>query len=275
LKKQEATAIGMLINFRNRFLGHGLTLDESDAVNLWEIYFPIFRELLSQMKFSEAYHMFKCEHGETYLLKSAEISLVERGSQNSASVWIENPQGISMDILPFFVVPGEVSIGKEDKEQLLTYESYTGKTIKFFSPEGTEKQTTGKILEKLNLLLRDKQKETPFSPEDFTKDEFFKRIEEENKLLLDTLISEKKIIPGIYQHREEMEIKLREWIGARASVFFIVAEAGSGKTNLLVEMQRQYTERQLPSLLIPRIRKVCVYCRNTSRTYLYFNRWIK
>ncbi|MFN4878835.1 MAG: tetratricopeptide repeat protein [Flavobacteriia bacterium] len=250
LKKQEATAIGMLINFRNRFLGHGLTLDESDAVNLWEIYFPIFRELLSQMKFSEAYHMFKCEHGETYLLKSAEISLVERGSQNSASVWIENPQGISMDILPFFVVPGEVSIGKEDKEQLLTYESYTGKTIKFFSPEGTEKQTTGKILEKLNLLLRDKQKETPFSPEDFTKDEFFKRIEEENKLLLDTLISEKKIIPGIYQHREEMEIKLREWIGARASVFFIVAEAGSGKTNLLVEMQRQYTERQLPSLLI-------------------------
>jgi type IV secretory pathway ATPase VirB11/archaellum biosynthesis ATPase len=89
-------------------------------------------------------------------------------------------------------------------------------------------------LEKLNLLLRDKQKETPFTPEAFTKDKFLKRIAEENKLLLDTLIAEKKIIPGVYQHREEMEIKLREWIGARANIFFIAAEAGSGKTNLLV-----------------------------------------
>ena len=250
IKKQEATAIGMLINFRNRYLGHGLTLDESDAVNHWEMYFPIFRELLVQLKFSEGYPMFKCEHGETFLLKSAEISLVEKGNQTSARVWIEDPEGNSMGILPFFIVPGEVSLAKEDKEQLLTYESYTGKTIKFFSPEGTEKQTSGKILEKLNLLLRDKQKETPFTPEAFTKDEFLKRIAEENRLLLDTLISEKKIIPGIYQHREEMETKLREWIGARASIFFIVAEAGSGKTNLLVEMQRQYTERELPSLFI-------------------------
>lgn len=250
IKKQEATAIGMLINFRNRYLGHGLTLDESDAVKHWEMYFPIFRELLVQLKFSVVYPMFKCEHGETYLLKSAEISLVEKGNQTSSRVWIENPESNSMDILPFFVLPGEVSIGKDDKEQLLTYESYTGKTIKFFSPEGTEKQTSGKVLEKLNLLLRDKQKETPFAPETFTKDEFLKRITEENKLLIDTLISEKKILPGIYQHREEMEIKLREWIGARACIFFIAAEAGSGKTNLLVEMQRQYTQLELPSLII-------------------------
>jgi len=250
LKKQEATAIGMLINFRNRYLGHGLTLDESDSTSHWEMYFPIFRELLEQMSFTQQYPIYKCEHGETYLLKSAEIALVEKGIQKSAHVWIENPEGNSMDILPFFIVPGEVSLAKEDKEQLLTYESYTGKTIKFFSPEGTEKQTSGKILEKLNLLLREKQKETPFTPDAFTKDEFLKRIAEENKLLLDTLIAEKKIIPGIYQHREEIEFMLREWIGARANIFFIVAEAGSGKTNLLAEIQRQYTERQLPSLLI-------------------------
>jgi tetratricopeptide (TPR) repeat protein len=43
---------------------------------------------------------------------------------------------------------------------------------------------------------------------------------------------------------------LREWIGARANIFFIVAEAGSGKTNLLAEIQKQYAERELPSLLI-------------------------
>lgn len=250
IKKQEATAIGMLINFRNRFLGHGLTLDEGDSKKLWEEYYPIFKELLLEMKFVEHYPMFKHEHVESFLLKSAEIVNVEKGHQDAARVWIESPTGESMDILPFFVVPGEVSLAKEDKEQLFTYESYTGKTIKFFSPEGTEKQTSGKILEKLNLLLREKQKEQPFLPSDFTKEQFLIRVQAENIILVDTLIAEKKVIPGVYVHREEMEIKLREWIGARANIFFIAAEAGSGKTNLLVEIQKQYAERDLPSLLI-------------------------
>ena len=244
------TGIGMLINFRNRYLGHGQTWNEDKSKELWNEYFPIFRQLLEQLSFTKDYPMLKREHGETYLLHSSEIRTVESNVVSDSNIWIQNNEGKSFSILPFFIVPGEVSLAKEDKEQLLIYQSYTGKTIKFFSPEGSEKQTSGKILEKLNLLLREKQKETPFTPEDFTKEEFLKRIAEENKLLLDTLIAEKKIIPGIYQHREEIEITLREWIGARASILFIVAEAGSGKTNLLVEIQKQYSERELPSLLI-------------------------
>lgn len=250
LKKQEATAIGMLINFRNRYLGHGLTLDETAAQQLWDEYFPMFRTLLEQMQFAAHYPMFKHEHGESYRLQSSELTVFEKGTQSPARVWMENPQGESMDILPFFVVPGEVSLGKDDKEQILTYESYTGKTIKFFSPEGTEKQTSGKILEKLNLLLRDKQNEHTYTPEEFTKEIFLARVAEENKLILDTLIAEKKVIPGVYVHREDMEIKLREWIGARANIFVMAAEAGSGKTNLLVEIQKQYTSRDFPTLLI-------------------------
>jgi len=250
LKKQEATAIGMLINFRNRYLGHGLTLDEDASKKLWDEYYPMFNQLLTQLNFPIEYPMFKHEHGETYLLQSNELSIIEKGNQTSSGVWMENPFGQTMDILPFFIVPGELALTKEDKEQLLTYESYTGKTIKFFSPEGTEKQTSGKILEKLNLLLRDKQKEQPYTPESFTKEVFLQRIADENKLTLDTLIAEKKYISGVYVHREEMEIKLREWIGARANIFFIAAEAGSGKTNLLLEMQQQYAAQNLPVIFI-------------------------
>lgn len=250
LKKQEASAIGMLINFRNRYLGHGLTLDENSSQILWDQYFPIFKYLLDEMKFSENYPMFKHDHGETYLLNSADLRFVDKDTQSSGRVWLENVNGQSMNILPFFVVPGEVLISKEEKEQILAYESYTGKTIKFFSPEGTERHTSGKILEKLNLLLRDKLKEEPYTPITFSKDIFLSRIAEENKILSDSFISEKKIIPGVYQHREEIEIKLREWIGARANIFFIAAEAGSGKTNLLTEIQKQYTEMGQPTLLI-------------------------
>jgi tetratricopeptide (TPR) repeat protein len=244
------TSIGMLINFRNRYLGHGQTLDEDKSKALWSEYYPIFKNLLEQLSFTKDYPMLKREYGETYLLHSSEMTTVESNIVSNSNIWIQNKEGESFDILPFFVVPGEVSLAKDDKEQVLTYESYTGKTIKFFSPEGTEKQTSGKVLDRLNLLLREKQKEIPFAPESFTKVEFLHRIAEENKLLIDLLIAEKKIIPGIYQRREDIEIKLREWVGARASIFFIVAEAGSGKTNLLVEIQKQYTELELPSLLI-------------------------
>ena len=249
-KKQEATAIGMLINFRNRYLGHGLTLDPTTAQSLWNEYYPIFKELLLRMTFSVDYPMYKTEHGETYRLVSDQIQRCEKQTPALGNVWMENPQGQSMDILPFFIVPGEVAIAKEDKEQILTYESYTGRTIKFFSPEGTEKQTSGKILERLNILLRDKQKEQPYSPEAFTKEIFLARVREETALIYETLTSEKKVIPGVYVHRKEIEIELRQWIGARANIFVLAAEAGSGKTNLLVEMQQQYASRDLPTLLI-------------------------
>jgi tetratricopeptide (TPR) repeat protein len=249
IKKQEATAIGMLINFRNRYLGHGLTLDTATAEKIWEEYSPMFFEILRELKFTLDYKMYKYENDETFLLQSAQI-VQKENNRKSNQVWLESPSGEVMDVLPFYVVPGELTIRKEDKEQILAYESYTGKSIKFFSPEGTEKQTSGRILEKLNLLLRDKQKEKAYSPEEFTKEIFLSRVAEANKLTLDTLIAEKKVIPGVYVHREDMEIKLRSWIGARANIFVIAAEAGSGKTNLLVEMQKQYTERELPTLLI-------------------------
>jgi hypothetical protein len=71
LKKQEATAIGMLINFRNRYLGHGLTLDGDAAERLWSEYFPRFRTLLEKMNLAQAYPMLKIEDGESWELHSA------------------------------------------------------------------------------------------------------------------------------------------------------------------------------------------------------------
>mgnify|MGYP003967441837 CR=1 FL=1 len=249
LKKQQATAIGMLINFRNRYLGHGLTIDEDNSKTLWDEYSPIFFNLLEKMCFTSLYPMFKNEHGETIKLHSAQLKQIENKGPLTSKVWLENNDD-KLDIIPFFIVPGEVAISKEDKEQLLTYESYTWKSIKFFSPEGTEKQTSGKMLERLNLLLKEKQIEKTYSPSEFTEEIFSEQIKEYNKYTLQTLISERKIIPGVYINRNDIESKLRNWIGSRASIFFIAAEAGSGKTNLLVEKQKFYNEKGFKSFLI-------------------------
>jgi tetratricopeptide (TPR) repeat protein len=248
--KQPLTAIGILINFRNR-LYHTPTIDIATSEKLWNDYFPIFRTLLEQLTFCEKFPMLKQETGVYYSLQGIEIKPFESKINIDSNVAIYNSDTItSMPIIPFFIIPGELAIESDEIANILSYESNNGKTITFFSPEGITKQTSGKILERLNLLLRDKQKEITYTPENFTKDIFAARIAEENELMLKSLLNEKKVIEGIYQHREEIEIKLREWIGARANIFFIAAEAGSGKTNLLVEMQRQYAERNLMSLFI-------------------------
>ena len=249
IKKQQATAIGILINFRNRHLGHGLTIDEENSKLLWEEYSPVFFNILEKMMFSTRYPMFKNEHGETVKLQSAQLNQFEHKEPLTSKVWLEN-NGNKLNIIPFFIVPGELAISKEDKEQLLTYESYTGKSIKFFSPEGTEKQTSGKMLERLNLLLKEKQNERTYSPLDFTQEVLISQLQQYNKYVYQTLISEKKVIHGVYVNRNEIESKLRDWTGSRASVFFIAAESGSGKTNLLVEKQKYYSDNGFKSLII-------------------------
>jgi len=247
--KQQATAIGMLINFRNRYLGHGLTLDAATSEPLWEKYFPLLKILLEKLSFSAEYPIYKNAGKNTWILQGSEIRQVEV-AKTEEQIWIQRKDNAICPLVPFFIDPGEVALGSDDKVKVLSYESFTGKSMKFFSPEGVDKSTSGRILERLNLILKDKQTEATFSAVEFRKELFLDRIEKENQFVLKTLQDERKVIPGIYQPRLEMETRLREWIGARAGIFFIAAEAGSGKTNLLAEIQRQYGAIELPSLLI-------------------------
>ncbi len=269
-KKNGLSSIGMLIHFRNKYLGHGTPINELKAKELWGLYYPIFQALLIKLtKISES-SLYKRENGIVWKLSSSVVTEEKNLNQtiDEEKVWMADGKNRKLSMLPFFIIPSDFGV-VINETQLLVYESYTGSTIKFFSPENIIKETSGEILQRLNILLRDKKKEAPFTPETFTKGEFLNRIIEENKLLLDTLIAEKKIIPGVYWPREEMEIKLREWIGARANIFFIVAEAGSGKTNLLAEIQKQYTDQELPCLLIracrmekPSLKKQIAYLLN-------------
>ncbi len=104
----------------------------------------------------------------------------------------------------------------------------------FFSPESISGETSGKVLEDLNLMIGEKDREEPITAKQLTKEKFKELIRENNREFVGGLISERKVIPDIYQERQDAEIALRSWIGALAGLFFVSAEAGSGKTNLLV-----------------------------------------
>jgi hypothetical protein len=133
----------------------------------------------------------------------------------------------------------------------MVYEQNTGSRIVFFSPESVHGETNNEIvLEQLNLMIREKEKQEPVSIKNLDEASWKALLKENNESTVQSLLNEKKVFKGIYQERQDAEVALRSWIGARAGLVFLAAEAGSGKTNLLVEMNRQYTERGLDTILL-------------------------
>ena len=120
----------------------------------------------------------------------------------------------------------------------------------FFSPESISGETSGNVLDQLNKMIGEKDRQEPITNKQLNKEKFQELIKENNKDFVGGLIKERKVITEIYQERQDAEIALRSWVGALAGLFFVSAEAGSGKTNLLVEMNRQYNERGIDTLLL-------------------------
>ena len=100
----------------------------------------------------------------------------------------------------------------------------------------------GEVLERLKSMIRLKEEEPAIPAEGMTEAVFCQRLSQWNEAVMAGLHRERKVIPNLYQPRVEAEQELKGWIGAQAPLLVIAAEAGSGKTNLLFEMARQYSE---------------------------------
>jgi len=180
-----------------------------------------------------------------------EITQVNPKVELNSNVVMLNSKNEQISVVPFFVLPGEYFIKEvSENAKLMVYEQNTGKRMVFFSPESISGETSGKVLEQLNSMISEKDREEPIKANKLNKEKFQELIKENNKDFVGGLINERKVIPEIYQERQDAEIALRSWIGALAGLFFVSAEAGSGKTNLLVEMNRQYNERGIDTLLL-------------------------
>ncbi|MDP2385641.1 MAG: hypothetical protein Q8M29_04670 [Bacteroidota bacterium] len=251
--KTQTTPIGKLIDFRNRYLGHGMVPGDEECRNLWDVYFPLLKTLLLQMDFCRSYSIVSYDNTWLWRLMGTEFTPVQaaRKSGMEDRVQIINAKGKGMNLVPFFVLPGEF-FRKEtsSRAKLMVYEQNTGKRIIFFSPESVTDETSGKVLERLNLILSEKDKEETLNETTLTNDAFAKALNYRNAEIRRALVNERKVIEGIYQEREDAEIALRSWVGARAGLFFSAAEAGSGKTNLLMEMSKQYSGRKIHNLVI-------------------------
>lgn len=246
------TSIGKLINFRNHYLGHNTVPSEQECMALWQENFGILKDLLVRLDFCKNYTIISTEKAVSWRLMGDEITQVNLRQKMKSNVAMLNTANEELGIVPFFILPGE-AFTKEvsSKAKLMVYEQNTGSRIVFFSPESIQGETSNEqILEQLNLMIRDKEKQEPVAMKDLDEISWKAILIENNEATIQSLLSEKKVIKGIYQERQDAEVALRSWIGARAGLFFLAAEAGSGKTNLLVEMNRQYQERGLDTILL-------------------------
>jgi hypothetical protein len=246
------TAIGKLIHFRNHYLGHGIVPSDQKCIELWQENFLLLKNLLRGLDFCKKYTIVSSDKTVSWRLMGDEITQVNLRQKLKSNVAMLNTANEELSIVPFFILPGEYFTKEvSERAKLMVYEQNTGSRIVFFSPESVHGETNNeKVLEQLNLMIREKEKQEPVSMKDLDEASWKAVLKENNEATIQSLLSEKKVIKGIYQERQDAEVALRSWVGARAGLFFLAAEAGSGKTNLLVEMNRQYTERGLDTILL-------------------------
>lgn len=250
--KDGDTSIGKLIYYRNHYLGHGTVPSDQQCFSLWEENFNLLKDLLIKLDFCKNYTIVSNDKTVSWRLMGDEITRVNLRQKLKSNVAILNSANEELSIVPFFILPGEAfTKDVSSRAKLMVYEQNTGSRIVFFSPESIHGETSNQhILEQLNLLIRDKEKQEPISIKDLNESIWKSVLKENNEATIQSLLSEKKVIKGIYQERQDAEVALRSWVGARAGLFFLAAEAGSGKTNLLVEMNRQYAELGLDTILL-------------------------
>ena len=246
------TSIGKLINFRNHYLGHGTVPSEQKCISLWHENFGLLKALLIKLDFCKNYTIVSSDKTMSWRLMGDEITRVNLRQKLKSNIAILNANNEEMNIVPFFILPGEYFIKEvSERAKLMVYEQNTGSRIVFFSPESVHGETNNeKVLEQLNLLIREKEKQEPVSIKDLDEASWKDVLKENNESTIQSLQSEKKIIKGVYQERQDAEVALRSWVGAQAGLFFLAAKPGSGKTNLLAEMNRQYTARGLDTILL-------------------------
>jgi len=254
-KKSELTAIGTLINFRNRYLGHGVPLSKEEYESLFKLISPVLIDFLSEWKAIEGITMIRSEAKESWQMMGAEISLISNNSPNKKSnIYLSHLDGRNLELIPFYVLPKQFSAGASDKAQIQVYEQNTGQRVVFYSPESIKSEASGEILERLKILLEKKEQAEYFTTDQFSIEILRNQLQIYNLKTCTGLIKEKKLLEGIYQPRLDAETELMSWINAKAGLFILAAEAGSGKTNLLSHMVTKYENKGFNSILIRAIR---------------------
>jgi len=252
-QQEQVTAISGLIGFRNKYIGHSVTLSKEKSITVFQQYYPILKDLLLQLRFVTKYPILKYNNGKTWKLMGNKISSLDKiilSDNKISKLWLQLPDKRQFHLIPFFILPRQYITGVMDSVEMFIYEQYTGKRIVYFSPERETGETSGRVVDELNNLLSLKEKEPELRAHELTEDRFAKLLTEETQRVRNQLVKEKKVIPGIYQPRTETENDIRRFLKSDSSVYFLASEAGSGKTNLFHQINSELMSEKKKTLFL-------------------------
>ena len=183
------TSIGKLINFRNHYLGHSTVPTEEKCIALWQENFGILKDLLVKLDFCKNYTIVSSDKTVSWRLMGDEITQVNLRQKLKSNVAILNATNEELSIVPFFILPGEYFIKEvSERAKLMVYEQNTGSRIVFFSPESVHGETNNeKVLEQLNLMIREKEKQEPVSMKDLDEGSWKALLKENNEATIQSL----------------------------------------------------------------------------------------
>ena len=255
--KKKMTAIDGLINFRNRYIGHGVTLSAEESTGVFELYFPMIKKLLKDLSFAVNYPFLRYRDGHVFRLMGltpADKGAAGRKYESSETVWLELEGDRRLPLLPFFIPPEQYMADFSSSVQLFVYEQHTSRRILYFSPELSNGEAAGEPVAMFNRLLKDKEAVEPLEPGQLDSSALIEASSESNMLVMKELEQEQKVIKGIYQSRGDNEKEISSFLDSSSSFYFIAAEAGSGKTNLLAQTCRGLQDEGRPVLFLRGVR---------------------
>jgi tetratricopeptide (TPR) repeat protein len=252
-KKSELSAISTLINFRNRYLGHGIPLSKKEYSNIFKEIYPVLIDFLKSISFTTQLHLVRQDGNFKYLLKGYKVQQIESSSFQSGDdgfIVLSDFKNRQLNLLPFYILPKQFIAGADNRAEVMVYEQNTGSRVVFFSPESIKAEESGQVLERIQLFIQEKERTAPCRSDEFTLEYVRHWVNEHNEKTIAGLKREKKLLDGIYQNRIDAESALVSWFQSCTSLFVVSAEAGSGKTNLMAHMHAEYQRLDLTSLFI-------------------------
>jgi len=249
----KGSAISLLINFRNKYIGHSTTLSEKVSKSIWDIYYPIFIDILNKMDFATEYPMFLSDFENTYRLSTTKIHIINTHNSknnNDLAVWIEDKHRNKLNLFPFIICNENNNKLKYNEDSICIYESFGGKAIKFYTVGGDSVVIKDHIPEYLKNILKDKSKIKLYTPDEYNQTILTDIINKHNENTIELLVEENKVIEEIYVSRENIENKFYSWINTDKRIMFIYAEGGSGKTNIMAEANRIYDKLKIKNIFI-------------------------
>jgi hypothetical protein len=198
-KKSELTAIGTLINFRNRYLGHGLPLSKQEYANLFKEIYPVLLDFINSLQFTSQFQLLRQEGKSLYLLNSSKVSQLASDDSllnTDALVILSDNKNRIINLLPFYILPKQFISGVDNRAEVMVYEQNTGSRVVFFSPESIKAEESGRILQRIQLIIQEKEKTVPCAIDDFTSSYIQQWITEHNEKTLSELKREIALLKG-------------------------------------------------------------------------------